>query len=154
MFSIWKISAALVLAAFLATSSAVASTPVTGTFVTDFTIQLATAVPSGSEVLCVLLASTTETSGGATTYQIQERGSGKATISGTTASCTASIPYSWTLQTPGGDNVGLSYQLYIVNPTGPNEAAETRFSQQFVVPKGYITGVPSGITTYNLSATL
>ncbi|MBB5060844.1 hypothetical protein HDF16_005580 [Granulicella aggregans] len=134
--------------------AAASVTPVTGTFVTNFTIKLVTPVPSGSAVLCVLLASTTEHNSSTLNYQIEERGSGKATISGTTASCTASIPYSWTLQLPGVDNVNLSYQLYIVNPTGTNQAAETRFSQQFVVVGGYISGVPSGTTTYNLSATL
>lgn len=140
-----------------AAASAAAAAPVTGTFVAKFTIKLVTPVPSGSQVLCELNANLFEenTTTGTVSNEIEEDAAAKATVSGSTASCTVSIPYSWTLATPSSDTVNLGYYLYIVNPTGANESALTRSSTQFLPGAGSIKVPASGTTTtYTVNSTL
>lgn len=140
-----------------AAAAAAAAAPVTGTFVAKFTIKLVTAVPSGSEVLCELNANLFEenTTTGTISNEIEEAAAAKATVSGSTASCNVSIPYSWNLATPASDTVSLGYYLYIVNPTGVNESAITRSSTQYLPGAGSIKVPASGTTTtYTVSSTL
>lgn len=132
-------------------------TPTTGTFVAKFTIKLATAVPSGSEVLCALNTSVVEDN--TTTYtvnnEIYDTKTAKATVSGSTATCSISLPYSWYLSTPSSDTASLTYYLYIINSTATNQAGETRTSSQFVPGAGAIKIPANGsTTTYTISATI
>ena len=138
-------------------AAAAAATPVAGTLVAKFTIKLVTAVPSGSEVLCGLTATVTDEN--TTTYaianEIYENASTKATVSGTTATCTVIIPYSWYLTNGSTDTADLSYTLSIVSPTATNDSGQNRYSNQYVPGAGAISIPANGATTtYTISATL
>lgn len=136
---------------------AATTTPVTGKFVANFTIKLVTAVPSGSEVVCALSASTDEIS--STTHlltnEIFETAGTKATVSGSTATCTVTIPYSWYLTTSSSDTVALSYTLEMANASAPLANPLSRYSSQFVPGAGAIKVPANGTTTtYTIGATL
>lgn len=140
-----------------AAAAAATTAPVTGSFVAKFTIKLSTAIPSGDSVICVLSTSLVDEN--TTTYtlnnEIEESKSSKATVSGSTATCSATIPYSWYLSSPSTDTVALSYQLYIVSSTATNETGVARSSFQYVPGAGAIKVPSSGTTTtYTISATL
>jgi hypothetical protein len=140
-----------------AAAAAAVTTPTTGTFVAKFTIKLVSAVPSGSEVECVLDADTEDINDSTYTVNnsIAESASGKATVSGSTATCTATLPYSWYLLYPTTDTVELTYQLYILSPTATNQTAISRVSDQYVPGAGAIKVPATGTTTtYTISATL
>ena len=140
-----------------AAATAAASAPVTGTFVAKFTIKLATAVPSGDSVLCTLGAGLIDENHTTFTVnnEIEESKSMKATVSGSTATCTVSLPYSWYLSSPSTDTVSLNYQLSIVSSTAVNELGVARTSYQYVPGAGSIKVPSSGTTTtYTISATI
>ena len=72
------------------------TSPTTGDFVSNFTITLKTAVPTGGKVLCGVTMSGTSINETTGSYlDFTEMAYDYATVSGTTAKCTVSIPYSW-----------------------------------------------------------
>ena len=137
-------------------AAAATSAPVTGTFVSKFTVKLVTPVPSGGELACSLNATTDEinTTTGTVSNEIEEIASVKATVNGSTATCTVTLPYSWYLSSPSTDTVELSYNLQILSST-TSTAGTVRYSSQFVPGAGSIKVPASGsTTTYTISATL
>ncbi len=118
---------------------------ITGKFVFNFTITLDSAVPSGDAVGCAA---------GAQTYDetretdLDESGFAQATITGSTASCTVSLPYSWLMASPSEDTVRLNSDVFIFNPTnnGLNlDGYFTRYSLHTINPD--LAVPPSGQTT-------
>jgi hypothetical protein len=100
-------------------STAVVST-VYGTLEYSFTIQLSTPfVGAGSEVSCSVEVSVADSTG----RDFTESASAPATISGKTAKCVVSVPYQWTLATPGTDKINASYgaELFTGETTGDSE---------------------------------
>ena len=79
---------------------AVATTTFTGTIEVTTTITLKTSLPSGDVIACIVDAvasSESETTLTGVTYE--ESAASNAKVSGSTASCTVNIPFSWVLQT-------------------------------------------------------
>jgi hypothetical protein len=100
--------------------------PTTGTFVFNFTITIASKNLGGDTVLCSADATTFDTTGLSAT----ESASVKATVSGSAAKCTVTIPYSWPLKTPASDSVTLSYSVEAVNTSTTTGGQPTRSSFQ------------------------
>lgn len=138
-------------------TAAATAVATTGTLVAKFTMKLVTPVPSGGEVLCGLNASVQDENTSTYTFanQIFESASTKAAVSGSTATCTVTIPYSWFLTYASTDTVQLTYMLYVLNGTATTQANEARSSSQYVPGAGAIRVPANGATTtYTISATL
>jgi hypothetical protein len=91
--------------------------PLTGTFSVTLHITLKTAVPSGDKVGCTadVLADDTTTTGNTS---FTEEVSAIATVSGSTATCVMTIPFSWVF--PSGTVTEIltgSYTAMIFNPS-------------------------------------
>ncbi len=137
---------------------AAATAPFTGTIQLVVAITLKTPVPSGGSVLCssnVLAESENTSSFAISSYD--ENASIKAVVSGTTASCTVNIPYSWSLPPASSTVKNLvmgSYVVEIVGATGTGTPVPlTRYSSsQFVS----LTAVPpvGTISKFTIAATL
>jgi hypothetical protein len=132
--------------------------PTTGKLIISFTIKLVTPVPTGGSLSCSVSASVLDQN--PTTFQIaneiSEEASTKATVSGATATCKVSIPYSWNLTNTAKDSVNLQYVLYMVNSTTAGNFLAARTSSQFVVPGAGAIKVPTNGATSNftVSATI
>jgi len=77
-----------------------------GKFVFNFTITVSSTLASTAKILCEASASTEDA---ATLNFITETASVTATRSGSTATCTVTIPYSWNLSSSTTDKVSLTY---------------------------------------------
>ena len=128
-----------------------------GTFVANFTIKLVTPVPSGYLVSCSLSATVGDENKSTYTFnnQIYESATVKATVSGSTATCSVKLPYSWYLTNSATDTAELTYYLYIVNSSATSSIGEARTSSQYVPGAGAIK-IPANnaTTTYTIAATL
>jgi hypothetical protein len=80
----------------------------TGKFVFNFTISIKSTTLGSDTIACTASAITSEFSAN---FTATEEASVKATVTGSTAKCTVTIPYSWNLKTPSADNVTLSYSV-------------------------------------------
>lgn len=100
-----------------AAAAAASGSTFTGTLQLGFTIRLATPVPSGGTVLCSLTASVQDTSTSGLDGSFTEIDTATATVSGSTATCTAKIPYSWYLVDAATDVVELGYTVAMVGPS-------------------------------------
>ena len=137
-------------------AAAAAIIPTTGKLVVAFTIKLVTPVPTGGSLFCIVIAAVSDVS---TTFQlnnqISEEATTKATVSGGTATCTVTIPYSWNLTNAAKDTVDLQYDLEMAGPvTSPGFL--TRTSSQFVVPGAGAIKVPANGATssFKVAATI
>jgi hypothetical protein len=122
-------------------------TTYTGTLEFEFTITVDSKIPSGQEVDCEATASLVDIpTEGSNENVITEGATAIASVSGTTATCTVKIPYSWSLANAAEDEVSLSYQLAIVPASITNEtdATPVRRSTQDLAP---ITVPKTGTTT-------
>jgi hypothetical protein len=111
-------------------------TPTTGTLVFNFTISIKSKNLGGDTILCFADASVFETS---SLFDAIESASVKATVSGSTAKCTVTIPYSWPLKSASSDTISMSYS---VEASGTSLA--TRTSSQSLPS---IKVPPNGTTT-------
>jgi hypothetical protein len=82
----------------------------TGTLKFEYTIKLDTPVASGQALYCEAAADVEDTTGD---EFYEEEAASTAKVSGTTATCTVNIPYSWGLADESADTIGLSYDLVI-----------------------------------------
>ena len=81
-------------------------TPTTGTLTFNITITLKTPLPTHGILACGAAGAVIETG-----YSADETGSALAHfVSGTTYSCSISMPYSWLLNTRTTDKIILSYK--------------------------------------------
>jgi hypothetical protein len=83
-------------------------TPTTGKLVFNFTITIKSTNLAGDTIFCSAGAFVFESSSG---FDASESGSVKATVSGSTAKCTVTIPYSWPLKAASSDTITLSYAV-------------------------------------------
>lgn len=133
-----------------------AVSPLTGTFSVTLHITLKTAVPSGDKVGCsadILADETTAT--GATAYT--EEVSALATVSGSTATCVMTIPFSWLFPT-GAIQEFLTggYTATIFNPSATISAATflTRSSGSDFVDATGTNVLATAARTYSVNVTL
>jgi len=82
------------------------ATTYTGKFVYEFTLSIESTISTSVPIYCYGKASTSD---GLNT--LTESGSVTATRSGSTATCTVTLPYSWALTDPSSDKVTLSFQI-------------------------------------------
>jgi hypothetical protein len=119
-------------------------TPTTGKLVFNFTISIKSTNLSGATILCAADAFVFETS---SSLEVTESASVKATVTGSTAKCTVTIPYSWPLTTASSDTISLSYAIE-ASTTGLATRTGTRTLPTIKVP-------PNGTTTTEtISATI
>jgi hypothetical protein len=83
----------------------------TGTLKFEYTIKLDTPVASGQALYCEASADVEDTTGD---EYYEEEATVTAKVSGSTATCTVNIPYSWALADESADTIGLSYDLVIL----------------------------------------
>jgi hypothetical protein len=81
-----------------------------GKFVFKFTITVAATISATAKIACTASADVTDINGASYNF-FDETASALATRSGTTATCTVNIPYSWKLASGGSDMVSLSYVI-------------------------------------------
>lgn len=130
--------------------------PTTGDFVFNITITLKSAIPKNGVIGCSAKANVNESSG----FSSTESGFGLATGSGTTRTCSVTIPYSWLLTSASSDSVFLNYEAFIgegvqinaTNGTGNLVEITGRDSKQTLAP----IKVPANgaTTTETISMTL
>ncbi len=82
-----------------------------GTFVVNFTITVAATISASANIECVVTASLIDNLTSGTPNFIDETAGVVATRSGSTATCSVSVPYSWALGTASTDMVTLSYTI-------------------------------------------
>jgi hypothetical protein len=82
--------------------------PTTGRFVFNFTITLDSTIATTTPIGCVVQL---EVTGDKVTADIIETAGYAATRSGSTATCTVDVPYSWNLGTPTTGKVTLLYTI-------------------------------------------
>ena len=112
----------------------------TGKFVVNFTITVAATIASTAKIACVVNASTADAASG---NFVQEEAAALATRSGSTATCTVNIPYSWNLSSASIDKVTLTYSI-----EAPVEAtATTAFPQRMSTQSLATIAVPTSGTT-------
>ncbi len=121
------------------------SVAVSGAVTLNLAIQLITGVPSGATVQCELTLTTLDALG-----PIKEDVVVIATVSGTTATCAAPIPYLWTLSTPTTDMISVRYTVAIV-PSGATIKSSNDRHRTRTLPG--IIGVPASGTQTALSDT-
>jgi hypothetical protein len=104
---ITKFFLTLVCTLVLVGSMSAATTPTTGTYTVNFTITIASTVPTTNEIGCTLQLQVTGDKAGT----VVETAGAVATRSGSTATCSVAIPYSWNLTTPTTDKLYLTYSV-------------------------------------------
>jgi hypothetical protein len=88
-------------------------TPTTGKFVFSFTVTVASTIATATKILCQADATVTEPT---TFFTASEIAAVTATRSGSTATCTVTIPYSWPLTTASKDIVNLAFSISAGTP--------------------------------------
>ena len=117
-----------------------ATAPTTGKFVFSFTITIASTNLGSDPIACEANATVFDSSGRTST----ETASVAATKSGTTATCTVTIPYSWTLSTPTTDMVSLGFMISTANTAAASGGQPTRTTTQTL---GSVKVPANGLTT-------
>lgn len=122
----------------------------TGKFVTNFTINVASALPSNAVVTCTVSAAVVELTTGVPAF---ETATVQAVRKGSSASCSVVIPYSFNLATPASDSVNLSYVISAGSlPTKTTVPVLSRVSEQ---PIGSVKVPSNGATiTNNVKSTI
>jgi hypothetical protein len=119
----------------------------TGKIVVNFSITVDASISPTANIACQASAEVSDGAAGAKNL-IHETATVLATRSGSTATCTVDIPYSWNLVTPTTDKVVLGYQITapVEVPTGSvTSTLPARVSEQ---PRYAAIPVPlSGSTT-------
>ena len=121
--------------------------PTTGTFVVNFAITIQSSFPANTTITCSVTANADNVSTNPVGSSVFiEQASTTAAISGASASCSVTIPYSWTLATPASDHVGLGYTITASTPAAAPIVALTtlRYSSQEIAT---IPVPASGTTT-------
>lgn len=116
---------------------------VTGKIVANFTITVDSTIASTAKIGCNISASVLDVTTGNSI--IEEAGSAVTRGTGATVTCTATIPYSWTLGAASTDKVNLSYTIQSpVAVTSGSALFPNRLSSQSL---GTISVPATGTTT-------
>jgi hypothetical protein len=121
-------------------------TPTTGKIVLNLTVTLQTSFGTGETYSCGLTASAFDTSSGLSfvdSHQIA------VTKTGSTLTCTITLPYSWALVSRGSDTMMVAYSVDAGNGTG---ALHIRLAEHGVA--NLIVPVSGTTTTYTLSTVI
>ncbi len=133
------------------------ATTVTGELIVKYAITVKSAIPKNGVIGCSVSASVSDGTGVHT-----ERATGVATGSGSTYTCSAIINYSWSLDTPTTDPVGiagevtLDYGYEVTATNGSATVVEPIESRGSVPPDSELKAVPASgtTTTVDVSVTL
>lgn len=125
----------------------------TGKLVFSFTITISSTLPTTDTVACEASASLSDVGAAGQGPIINELAAVAATRSGSTATCTVNIPYSWSLINSSTDAVQLSYVISVPTAaiTGTNglpARVSTRTFASIKVPASGMT------TTETIKATI
>jgi hypothetical protein len=143
------ISQPLVAAGLSAAAAAAAATPSTGKFVVNFTIAIKSSIPTTYPISCSVNTSTHEFDASYNALLFLESASVVAIRSSATlATCSVTIPYSWTLLSPATDKVTLDYSISAFTSTGIQTRSSTSNIGIIPVPANTVT------TTKTVSAVL
>lgn len=104
-----------------------ATTTFTGTFVFNFTISVKANITSTAKIQCTATAALFDTSTG---NNIIEQDTVLATRSGSTATCSPTIPYSWNLGSGSTDRVSLGWIISAPTEASITTALPSRISEQ------------------------
>jgi hypothetical protein len=123
------------------------TTTYTGKIVVNFTLTITSAIPTTDTIACNVSADVVDATG-----SITDSLSTSATRSGSTATCSVTIPYSWNITTTA-DDVYITYDISAPpQPLVSTSAFPRRYSGR---PVATITVPANGATTtYNLTDTL
>jgi len=124
-------------------------TPTTGKFAFNLNINIKSANIRTDVLACYATVTVSDNLTGSYTID-EDEASVAATITGSTAKCTVSIPYSWPLVTPTADIVTVSLSVYANSPTpgGQPTRIVTQTQPHISVPLNGST------TTYNVAVTM
>lgn len=140
--------------------------PHTGTIEVTITTTLKTTVPAGGHVYCGTSIDATSESINLTTDAFslsdwEEESYSLATVTGSTATCTVTTPYSWNLPTATPPTVTNSisgtYTVAIVPATTTTVVEYTVFDRLSSAPIPGLTAIPANSTTptkYTVTATI
>ncbi len=130
--------------------------PTTGTLALTFNIKLSSSYPAGSIVSCLgIVEGVTQNTMTGAGNRWTELATSSSKVTGSTATCTISIPYSWSLQPTGTgvQNIYLgAYDISVADISGKTVLAN-RTSTSFFA---HFTPIPvTGTTTkFTLNVTL
>jgi hypothetical protein len=102
-------------------------TTFTGTLVFNFTITLKANITSTAKIQCTATASLLDAS---TANEIVEQDTVLATRSGTTATCSPTINYSWNLGSGSTDKISLGWIISAPSEASTSSALPSRVSEQ------------------------
>jgi hypothetical protein len=123
-------------------------TPTTGKFVFHFTITIASTNLGSDTIVCAADAAVFES---ANLFSVTESATVKATVTGSTATCTVTIPYSWPLKTASTDTVSLNFEVLAVGGTSTGGQPTRNSSQSLPTIKVPANGAT---TTETLASTI
>jgi len=123
------------------------TTTYTGKFVLNFTITITSAIPTGTVIACDGNATLVDSTG-----DESDSLSNSAVRSGSTATCSVTIPYSWAV-TSTSESVYVTYDISA--PPQPLSSSATFPRRYSSHPLAKITVPANGATTtYTISATI
>jgi hypothetical protein len=126
------------------------ATTFSGKFVFNFTITVDATIASTAKIECLATALVEDNVTGGSPNIITEEAAVVATRSGTTATCTVNIPYSWSLVTGSTDKVNLGYTIQAPSEVAATAALPARISSQ----QNFASiSIPTGTTTETITAT-
>ena len=104
-----------------------ATTTFTGTLVFNFTITVKANISSTAKIQCTATASLLDSS---TANEIIEQDTVLATRSGSTATCSPTINYSWNLGSSSTDKISLGWIISAPSEASTSSALPSRVSEQ------------------------
>ena len=123
-----------------------AVTPTTGKIVFNVTITISSALPASAVITCLATGGVAD----AATGEFSNVAAVTAKKTGTTATCTVSVPYSWDLATPAKDIVEFDLS---VEATSGTLGSATFYEEAFTAPAITIKVPANGATTTETIAT-
>jgi len=127
-------------------------TPTTGTIELTLTITLKTALPKGGGINCGAdLSASAETSASVGLWL--EESYSEATVSGSTATCTVAVPYSWLIPAASRTTISGTYYVEMAKAPGtvPGASGTVRLSNGpflsgSIPASGTTTSIAQGVT--------
>jgi len=128
--------------------SDVTTTTRAGKLVFDFTITVDSTFATTTPIYCEVGANLVDDITSGSGREITESAAATATRTGSTAKCTVTIPYSWSLATPSTDMVFLSYTIIAANVSTSSVTAVALRTAGQSLPS---IAVPANETTHTQS---
>jgi uncharacterized Zn-finger protein len=127
-----------------------ATTTFTGTLVFNFTITVKANISSTAKIQCTATATLLDVS---TANEIIEQDTVLATRSGTTATCSPTINYSWDLGSSSSDKISLGWIISAPAEASTSSALPSRLSEQLTF-KSISVPATGTTTTETLTPTI